>query len=110
MAIGLEEQETVINIRRDSEFAEIWTSDTTTMTRLDKLAKNKSDWECYRVEKFKDGTVAGKWYRCPKKLVSYRGSTSTGSRRFMTDEQKAATAERLKKAREEKAKQKNKLN
>ncbi len=99
MNVGLEEQETVINYRREDIYAEIWTSDTTVMTKLDKRVKSSKDWELVKIEKFTDGSVASKIYRCPKKLVSFRGEIKS---RVMTDEQKKLAAERLKKSRKKK--------
>ena len=38
MGVSIAEQETSINIMRDSEYAEIYTSDSTMMTKYDKFA------------------------------------------------------------------------
>ena len=99
MNVPVEEQETVVNYNRSGQYAEVYTSDSTVMTKLDKRVKESGDWKLVRTEKFQDGNVAAKVYRCPKKLVSFRGSTST---RVMTDEQKQQAAERLKLLRNKK--------
>ena len=46
MGLQITEQETTINIFRDSDTIRIYTSDTTMMTKLDKLAKREdcADW------------------------------------------------------------------
>ena len=48
MGVSIAEQETSINIMRDSEYAEIYTSDSTMMTKYDKFAENPDcpDWTC----------------------------------------------------------------
>lgn len=43
MSVAMNEQETVIRFGRDSEECEIYTSDTTVMTKLDKLASKNND-------------------------------------------------------------------
>ena len=93
MNVPVEEQETVVNYSRSGQYAEVYTSDSTVMTKLDRRVKQSSDWELIKTERFQDGSIAAKVYRCPKKLVSFRGSMST---RVMTDEQKQQAAERLK--------------
>ena len=109
MSIAIEEQETVINFRRDSKYADIWTSDTTVMTKLDRKVKDQEEWKCVSVEHLQDGTLAAKSYTCPKKLVSFRGTTHTNSRVY-TEEEKKAAAERLRIAREKKRAETHKEN
>jgi len=99
MIIPIEEQETVINYNRNDKYAEIYTTDTTVMTKLDKRVKSGKDWKLVKSET-SEGRVVSKTYQCPKRLVSFRGTTVT---REMTPEQKALSAERLRIAREEKA-------
>ena len=52
MSVSLQEQETVINMSRDLDYADIYTSDRTVMTRLDKLAEDENcpDWSCTGVQ------------------------------------------------------------
>ena len=42
-SVSVSEQEVCINFMRDEEYATIYTSDTTYMTKLDKLCKTSSD-------------------------------------------------------------------
>jgi len=88
------EQETIIRWYRDEERATIYTSDLTTMTKLDKLTETSDDWKLGKVSKFPDGTVADKTYSCPKKLISFRSKTIT---RNLTDEERAEIAARFRK-------------
>ena len=39
LSVGIEEQETHISYMRDESYAKVYTSDSTQMTRLDKLCK-----------------------------------------------------------------------
>lgn len=65
MGISCEEQETVIQISRNESTCNIYTSDITMMTRLDKL---------YRVikEYRYDGEVVAKIYETDKRMMSFR--------------------------------------
>lgn len=85
------EQETIIRWYRDEEMATIYTSDLTTMTKLDKLAETSGEWHLAGLHKFKDGTIADKTYKCPKRMISFRSVMPKG--RPMTEEQKASLAE-----------------
>lgn len=80
MGVMLEEQETIINTHRTSDTAEIWTSDSTMITKLDRRVKeNPETWKCVKVERSRDdGRVVAKEYRCPKKMISFRGKVMTG--------------------------------
>jgi len=65
MSIPADEQETVINIERISNDATIYTTDSTYMTKLDKMYPIvKTDVE--------DGKIVAKTYRLPKGLVTFR--------------------------------------
>ena len=83
---GIEEQETIINFSRDEDVAHIFTSDTTVMTKLDKLVENGAS-EFERVELEPDGSLYGKWYTCPKRCISFRA-------RPMSEERRKAMSER----------------
>lgn len=102
MGLSVSEQETTISFYRDSDECFIFTSDSTMMTRLDKLAKNadSSDWKCIQEMKLQGSDeVIGKKYVTNKGLISFRQKKTE---RTMTDEQRQAAAERLKAARKEK--------
>lgn len=76
MGVMLCEQETTINMYRDSDIAEIYTSDSTVMTRLDKLAESNDspEWKCIQIINDQDGNLVAKKYQTNKKLVSYRAA------------------------------------
>ena len=97
-AISPSEQETTISFSRDGKIADVWTSDTTMMTKLDKLCKESpNDYVCIEETRTLDGLLANKRYTIKnKKLVSFR---SGSVKRQMTDEQRAKSAERLRQAR-----------
>ena len=65
MNISVDEQETVIQFNRNEKTMTIYTSDTTTMTRLNKLYPIvKSD--------VVDGKIVAKTYLAEKRLLSFR--------------------------------------
>lgn len=78
MGVMFEEQETVINIMRTDDYAEIYTSDSTMMTKLDKcVAENPDEWKIIRQDTVL-GKIVAKTYICPKKFISFRKHRSTG--------------------------------
>lgn len=96
MSVSIEEQEICINAMRDEKFATIYASDSTYITKLDKLCKESPD-----MYSLIEDTGRGKKYLLKNKtLISFRAKKTT---RVMTDEQKKASAERLRKARENKS-------
>ena len=94
MALSIEEQEFCINAMRDEEFATIYCSDRTWITKMDKLIEKSPNLFEVIAE-----TDYGKTYKFPKRLISIRSSIVT---REMTDEQKQLAADRLRNAREQK--------
>ena len=90
----ISEQETIIQFSRDEDFATIWTSDTTVMTKLDKHADT---YNLIDVGKHGNGTILSKTYKCDKKLISFRSKRSTG--RTFTEEQRKEAGRRLTAAR-----------
>ena len=96
MYIPVSEQETTINIFRDSKEVVIWTCDGTMITKLDKMCKASPD--NYRIEKidyFDDGTIASKEYViADKNLISFRSA-----RVKLTEEQKAARVDNMKRSK-----------
>lgn len=101
-AIPPSEQETTISFSRDGSEADVWTSDTTMMTKLDKRCiESPNEYKCVEVGKSLDGLLTNKRYTIKnKKLVSFRSATV---KREMTDEQRAKAAERLRQARQSKS-------
>ena len=99
MGLALSEQETVIRIGREEQEAVVYTSDTTMMTRLDKLADPENEkaplWKLKEVHRSRSGEGVAKTYTTNKKLVSFRAGIVT---RDLTEEQKAELAERMRNA------------
>ena len=95
---SLEEQETVIQFNRDDKYATLYTSDSTSMTKFDKLCKEAPEfYSLTKSEKDRDGNVVGKFYRLEdKSLISLRSKKVT---RELTEEQKTALRERMSKIR-----------
>ena len=94
MSISLEEQSTTINIDRDKKECSIYTSDTTMMTRLDKLCIKAPNY--YVLENV--GRIAGEIVdKCyivkDKSLISFRGGKVK-----LSEEQKQERAERMRKS------------
>jgi hypothetical protein len=77
MGAIIEEQETLISWSRGDESAEVYTTDTTTMTRLDKLCENNPDiWSISCVDTV-NGEIYAKTYKCPRKMISFRSKAPT---------------------------------
>lgn len=99
MNVPIYEQETVIQVSRDSDKMNIWTSDSTMMTRLDKLCEKSNRWVCTSVGKI-EGDVVNKEYVADKALLSL--IPNTRKMKPLTEEQKAqkrAVLEETRKAR-----------
>ena len=85
-AISISEQETEVLFMRDQDHAEIYTSDSTQMTRLDKLCKSYP--ENYVLI---EDTGRGKIYRLnDKTLLSFRAK-----KKEVSDGQRQAAGERM---------------
>ena len=98
----INEREVVIQFNTDTNVASVYTSDYSYMTKLDKLVKNNPDeWSLVNTA-YHDGDIVSKTYKCPKKLISFRGKTFSGKSHEYTEEEKRAIAERFKNAREQK--------
>lgn len=107
MGVSLEEQETVIRIGRSDSFADIWSSDTLMISRLDRLCGESPDYyKCIEVGKdlFSKEVVNKRYIVKGKKLVSFRSRPSAG--REYSEEEKTVLRERLRLMREKK-KEKN---
>lgn len=77
----------------DSDKATVYTTDTTMLTKLHKLVK-KAPEEWRLVDQGTvNGIVISETFECPKKLISLRSIP-----RVITEEQRQAASERLKKA------------
>lgn len=115
MGLPVFEQETTVNFYRDSDICTVYTSDSTVMTKLDKLVKNPKapHWKLkgeHRLQSrdldgtINSGEIVGKTYETHKRLISFRADIST---RELTEEQKEAAAERMKEWQERKRQEKS---
>ena len=87
-SLPVSEQETITSYMRDQDFAIVYTSDTTMITKFDKLCKNSPEYYSLIEE-----TKYGKKYKIlDKTLVSYRQK-----KKEMSEENKNAASERFKK-------------
>lgn len=94
--ISTSEQETVIVIPRDaSQPVRISTSDSTMMTKMDKLIKSGA-WKLTRTETV-GGEAVEKFYEYPDRLTSISASKRKG--KPMTEEQKQKMRQALEKYR-----------
>ena len=96
-SVPLEEQETIVHFNRDEKHATIYTSDSTMMTKLDRLCNSSPDF--YKVEKTEtvDGDIVSKCYKVmDKNFISFRSKKVVLN---LTDEQKKERAERLRNSR-----------
>ena len=100
MGLSITEQETTVNFMRDSDICTVYTSDSTVMTKLDKLAESEKAplWKLKEEHRLQNGELVGKTYETHKRLISFRADIVT---REMTEEQKEAAAERMRKWQEE---------
>jgi len=91
------EQETSICFERTGTTVRVWTSDTTVMTKLDKLASDPaSPWTCTKISRPRNcpDEIFAKEYEAPKEFLVFRRA-----KREMTEEQKEAARERFAKYR-----------
>ena len=93
MGLMIEEQETHVNFNRNDERATIYTSDTTMMTKLNKLVELQgTEWRIESISKLKNGELIGKTYSCPVSFISFRRKKIE---REYSEERKKEIAERL---------------
>ena len=91
MGIPTNEQETVVQYDRNGETMTVYTTDSTQITRLDKIYQRHKEHK-------QAGEVVAVEYVVDKKLLSYR---SRRVKRTLSDEQRAEMVARLKAGREE---------
>ena len=96
--IPTEEQETVITFSRGSNEAQIYTCDNTMLTKIKNMRQSAPD--NYQLDEtfYSAGEVCGYTFIVPKKCVSFRA----GLQREYSEEERQASACRLKKMREAK--------
>ncbi len=93
MRLMIEEQETHVNFNRNDERAMIYTSDTTMMTKFNKLVELQgTEWKLEAVSKLKNGELIGKTYSCPVSFITFRRKKIE---REYSEERKKEIAERL---------------
>lgn len=93
MSVMIEEQETCVNFMRGDDRAMIYTSDTTTMTKLNKLVElDGTEWKLESEAKLPSGELVGKTYSCPVSFISFR---SKRVKRTYTEEQRREMGARL---------------
>ena len=93
VGIPTDEQETTIVLSRTEDKMSIWTTDNTMVTKLRALMiKNPKDYKLVGISTC-NGAPAAYEFEAPKKFLSLRSTERTS-----TDEQRAATAERMRAA------------
>ena len=95
MGVAVDEQETHINWSREEGCAYVYTSDRTTMTKLDRLCReHPENYKCTNVGRaMDDGTILTKEYSiADKTLVSFRG---VKIKQELSEEQRAELSERM---------------
>lgn len=92
--VSLEEQETIIQFNRTDKQAIIYTSDSTMMTKLDRMCANAPGNYSLKSESMdKDGKIVGKTYiLADKKLFSFRAKKKEMN---FTEEDKRKFVERM---------------
>lgn len=105
MGLSVAEQETSVSFMRDRDICTVYTSDSTVMTKLDKLVENPKapHWKLKEEHRLQSGELVGKTYETHKRLISFRADIFT---RELTEEQKEAAAERMKEWQERKRQEK----
>lgn len=89
------EQEVVINFNAEEDTATLYTANPVWIRKMDKITENNPEqFKMYRQEKI-DGKVISKSYKFPKKFVSIRTKDRVP---VYTEEQRAASAQRIKAA------------
>ena len=95
MGLNISEQETSVSFTRDSDICTVYTSDSTVITKLDKLAESDKSpyWKLKEEHRLHNGELIGKTYETHKRLISFRSNITT---REMSEDQKEAASERFK--------------
>lgn len=98
MALTNIERETIINFNAAEDTAEIYTADPVYIRKLDNLCEQFPDTYKFMAELSAKRCKESKTYSMQKRLVKFRPPVT----REISEEQRAALAERLRKARENK--------
>lgn len=96
--VPVDDQETVIVFSRNGKTASVETTDSTVFTKLKKCAVNSPDeWVLTNITQEQGETdptrLSSVCFECPKRLISIRSKTAAP--REMTEEERAAAAERM---------------
>lgn len=94
MGLQIEEQETHVNFNRGDERATVYTSDTTMMTKLNKLIElSGTEWKLEGESRLqKNDELIGRTYSCPVGFISFRNKKI---KRTYSEDEKKRIAERL---------------
>ena len=98
MALTNIERETIINFNAAEDTAEVYTADPVYIRKLDKLCEQFPDTYKFMAELSAKRCKESKTYLMPKRLVKFRSPVT----RKISEEQREALTERLRKAREAK--------
>ena len=90
--VAINEQETILNYGRAEQGCWIYTSDTTTMTKLDKMCRTSDNYKLKAEHKVDNSVVAKEYYLSDKSLLSFRSKKID---RELTPEQKAYLSEQM---------------
>ena len=102
MACGLSryEQEVIINFNAEDDTATLYSANPVWIRKMDKLVKqNPEQFEMYRQEKL-HGEIVSKAYKFPKEFITIRTKKRDGT---MSEEQRKAVAERMKRIHAERS-------
>lgn len=98
MALTNIERETIITFNAAEDTAEVYTADPVYIRKLDKLCEQSPDTYKFMEKLSAKRCKESKTYSMPKRLVKFRSPIT----REISEEQRAALAERLRKARKSK--------
>lgn len=88
-----DERETILSYNEADGFWNIYSAVQHHIRKFDKLGYEVTD-----VDSYQDGTVAAKYYKVPKRALSFRSPIKVA--KVMTEEQKREFTERMKKGKE----------
>ena len=99
-SVPASEQETTITYSRSFVYADVWTSDRTVTTKLNRLCKEAPEnYQCTETGLDLSGCLNSKSYRIKdKRLVSFRSTRVSRPPRVYTEEELAVLRERLARA------------
>lgn len=103
--VDMDDAETTASFARRENYAVIYTSDNTMLTKFKKkILANPDQWKVTRIYKMANGDVTGYEITCPKKYLRFITSETHKS---MSDERKAKAAALMKEIHERRAQKKS---